>query len=426
MKKKIISIVLLLFVSIVYFSCTNTNSANEQNSSDSDSIEVTSEQNDETAEIAESVQEISLEIANTDEISLDLEDIKNKTKKIDKFAWNQIAVDELTKIDEVFKEKYLTDFNLPTTFELDGEWNLEYYFYSHIIIPKAFLFTIVAANTDMDIYNVFLLSVNYENGHIIDCREMALSSDYEGYTDKFKIIVQPDKPLIIVYRDYQYRNEESNLFTESKTFHWKVADDLTLTEELANEIDHIGSMEKLLCEFEYDFSMSIPNMYSNEEVDPAESNALYKSFNETMNEEIIEYTIAGLWGISGELFGNTITFEYDTMNFTIDSVCIAYENAIFFNEDGSGGTWAEGVSEITDYIKLENTNFFDYQIPNENELPAEPYLAQEAIDAADAKLDENEMLNYSIWTNNVAILVVYKSHGKDAHKVISFNYEYGD
>ncbi len=179
-----------------------------------------------------------------------------------------------------------------------------------------------------------------------------------------------------------------------------------------------GKPDTIVIEFDENNRLLIPGMTPSPFADENPTPDMYVNYTFLQKHDSIFFN-----GIVEPLEGNELFFETNKDFEIISTDCNAFAG-IFFNEDGSGGTWREFGE--TPYGKESAKQIEEkiYEVPLfEGALENIP---DEILEKADSKLDENELLSYEPMISKVIIDIQYILKGKKNKKVFVFKYEYGD
>jgi hypothetical protein len=183
----------------------------------------------------------------------------------------------------------------------------------------------------------------------------------------------------------------------------------------------LSKKDTLLIEFDRTNRLLIPKMHTYEE---GSEKLLYFSYPEIQRKDVIEIELS-FWGIDGEIMDNELIFETDE-TFELNNIRYKFSRALFFSEDGSGGTWPGSDEYFTDWRILKQLEPNVFKTPNFQEAKPYPPIPEEAIINAELKLAENSLLDYSEYNGSFIIQIKYSHQGKDQIKELRFVYMHGD
>lgn len=188
----------------------------------------------------------------------------------------------------------------------------------------------------------------------------------------------------------------------------------------AQNINGYGISDTIVIEFDKNNILFIPKMPTYE---PGSEDLTYVSYEDFKKKESIDFELS-MWSIDGEILENELIFDVKDV-FIIHSVKYKISRALYFNEDGSGGTWPASDEYFSDWRPLKEVDFNIYATPAWNKIDY-PVISEGAIEKAEEEKRENPILDYSEFTGSVVIQIHYTLNNKEYKKEINFEYAYGD
>ena len=188
----------------------------------------------------------------------------------------------------------------------------------------------------------------------------------------------------------------------------------------AQNLNGYGISDTIVIEFDKNNILFIPKMPTYE---PGSEDLTYVSYEDFKKKESINFELS-MWGIDGEILENELIFDVKD-DFIIHSVKYKISRALYFNEDGSGGTWPASDEYFSDWTALEEIDFNMYATPDRNKI-SYPVIPEEAIEKAEEEKEANPILDYYEYTGSVVIQITYTLNNKEYTKELNFEYSYGD
>lgn len=185
--------------------------------------------------------------------------------------------------------------------------------------------------------------------------------------------------------------------------------------------DNNSKKDTIVIEFDDNNRLLIPGMPTYE---PGGESLLYISYPEFQRKGSVEFVLS-FWGIDGDIMNNFLIFEHND-DLIINSLEYKFSRALYFCEDGSGGTWAGSDEFFTDWNELSLYEQDVYDIPDLKAAEPFPIIPEEAIIKAEEQLEKNSLLDYSEQTGSVIIKINYTLKKKEYIKELIFYYLYGD
>ena len=188
----------------------------------------------------------------------------------------------------------------------------------------------------------------------------------------------------------------------------------------AQDINGYGISDTIVIEFDKNNILFIPKMPTYE---AGSEDLTYVSYEDFKKNESISFELS-MWSIDGEILGNELIFDL-TDNFIIRSVKYKISRALYFNEDGSGGTWPASDEYFSDWRPLNEVDYNIFATPAWNKI-VYPVIPEGAIEKAEEEKESNPILDYSEFTGSVVIQIKYTLNNKGYTKELNFEYSYGD
>jgi len=184
-----------------------------------------------------------------------------------------------------------------------------------------------------------------------------------------------------------------------------------------------GKPDTIVVEFDSNNKLLIPGMLPSAYADENPTSDMFVNDSFLQKHDTITFTLSEVSGIDGNIEGNELFFETDKKFKLISINCNAYAG-IFFNEDGSGGTWQEFKNSEYRKEPLKQIEENIYEVPKFEGIAE--IVPNELIEKADKKTEENDLLSYEIYISKMLVEIQYSIRGKKFKKILVFNYEYGD
>jgi hypothetical protein len=360
--------------------------------------------------------------SNPDEHSLDFESIKIQSVKTDALKSTEINKLPLKKASKEFIDKYLHNCKLPFTQEIDEVHQFEYHFLTYNQTDKYFSFTLLSKSATIQSATIYMFVADLKKGHLQDCAAIAEYFDYEGAVINFEATFNAND--IVVQQAESIHNEDGNLETKKQKIVCTVNEGLKIAKNNGKKTTIIGKENAIFLEYDNLLKLTVPGFYFPHEL--SESNPMYRSSADLRGKDTISFEIWDFDGISGDLANNKLLFDINLDNITLNSVKLAVATGIFFNEDGSGGVWNEGGSELSDWFELEKISDYEYKIPDSKTLLKKAQINKDQLAAANKKVKNDARLSYNIYFSYQIIELDYTAYGKPNEKYIEFNLIYGD
>ena len=158
--------------------------------------------------------------------------------------------------------------------------------------------------------------------------------------------------------------------------------------------------------------------------EPELKHMLFVNHRDLQRKDKIEFELS-YWGIDGEIMDNMLIFEVEE-DFVIKRSDYRFSRALYFSEDGSGGTWAGSDEYFCEWRELIPVDPDIYRTPNHEEAKPYPVIPEAAIIEAEKELEKNPIIDYTEHTGSFMIKLHYLLKAKEHIKEIVFNYSYGD
>jgi len=184
-----------------------------------------------------------------------------------------------------------------------------------------------------------------------------------------------------------------------------------------------GKPDTIVIEFDTNNKLLIPGMLPSAYADENPTSDMFVSYSFLQKHDTITFTLGEISGIDGNIEGNELFFETDKKFKLIRINCNAFAG-IYFNEDGSGGTWQEFKNSEYGKEPLKQVEEKIYEVSTFEGIAE--IVPNEIIEKADKKTDKNDLLSYDIYISKMLVEIQYSISGKKFKKVLVFNYEYGD
>ncbi len=188
----------------------------------------------------------------------------------------------------------------------------------------------------------------------------------------------------------------------------------------AQYINGYGISDTIVIEFDKSNILFIPKMPTYE---AGTEDLTFVSYDDFKKNESISFELS-MWGIDGEILENELIFDVKE-DFIIHSVKYKISRALYFNEDGSGGTWPASDEYFSDWRPLKEVDYNIFATPAWNKINY-PVIPEEAIKKAEKEKETNPILDYSEFTGSVVIQINYTLNNKEYTKELNFEYSYGD
>ncbi len=321
----------------------------------------------------------------------------------------------------------------------------EYYYYNLHEFEKFYVLTLLEKIPDGPEYAIYGMTIHKENNKILDSRmlmniwtdqymaDLQMNFDKKNHfsielTEKNVIETEPVDSLMHFHKVYSYKISGAGIFQKIMT------DSVMFTTALLDYekglVDAQGKRENVLYVILPSFELRMPNFFEGDYPPDQPFEGLIADHSYDFDDITLDYSLGGIYGMSGEIFNNDIEIIPTNSDFQITGIEIMYSTTLLFNEEGMGGVYTiEGIDEYeSGWVPVKKVDKNIYHTPsqiemkkNRGEIPPEDFKT-----ADDYVADQDVNTDYSEYVIYAGLRIEWTEGGKSRVMMMNFDIEYGD